>query len=503
MRSLVRLWRRSIQVRVVASTLALSTLFIGATGWALLADVADSLASARRDSALRDVRISTAVLRSRIDAAPAPSRATEAAVLNETVDSITSVEPRARPYELVVEGPLGSSKSKQVSTLIMQSDIILADVRRSTWASAEPVARIVSTKSSDVALSVVVVGQRIDTQTGDKYAMFYLFPTRDQEKTLALVRQALLFGGSASVLMVSGIAFLVSRQVLSPVRMARRIAEQYSRGKLENRMPVRGEDDIARLSTSFNRMAANLQSQIARLQHLSTLQQRFVSDVSHELRTPLTTVQMAGSMIFENRDSFDAVTARSAELLKRELDRFENLLVDLLDLSRFDAGAAHLELERVDLVELAQEAADSQGPMDLPTTVVGNTAPAIVEIDRRRIDRIMRNLLGNAAKHSQSDRIELEVRQKPDFVSLIVRDFGIGLSPEDSQRVFDRFWRADPARTEGGTGLGLAIAAEDAGLHGGSLKVRRGAGGVGTEFVLTLPRLPHSGVQDADGPVDG
>jgi two-component system sensor histidine kinase MtrB len=334
------------------------------------------------------------------------------------------------------------------------------------------------------------VGTRLHApRTGDTYALFYVFSMQDQERALALVRQALLFGGIASVLMVGGIAFLVSRQVLSPVRMARRISEQYARGHLETRMPVHGEDDIARLSTSFNRMATNLQRQIARLEHLSMLQQRFVSDVSHELRTPLTTVQMAGGLLFENRDKYDAATARSAELLKRELDRFEDLLVNLLDLSRFDAGAAQLDLERVDLVEVAREFADDPGLAGLPTELVGDTTPAVVEADRRRIDRIMRNLLSNAARHSSSDRIELEVTQSDELVSLTVRDFGIGLSEEAASQVFDRFWRADPARSEGGTGLGLAIAREDAALHGGSLKVRSHPKG-GTEFILTIPRQP-------------
>jgi two-component system sensor histidine kinase MtrB len=274
--------------------------------------------------------------------------------------------------------------------------------------------------------------------------------------------------------------------------MARRIAERYARGELDSRMAVHGEDDIARLSTSFNAMAASLQSQITRLEQLSILQQRFVSDVSHELRTPLTTVQMAGGLLFEARDRFDPVTARSAELLKTELDRFEDLLVNLLDLSRFDAGAAHLELEPVDLVEVAKEFADDDlTASGLAVAVLGADEPAIVEADRRRVQRILRNLITNAAKYSGSDRLELEVGQVDDRVSLVVRDFGRGITAEEAAHVFERFWRADPARAEGGTGLGLAISREDARLHGGGLRVYSRPG-EGTEFILTLPRVPFA-----------
>jgi len=134
--------------------------------------------------------------------------------------------------------------------------------------------------------------------------------------------------------------------------MARRIAERLAAGKLEERMQVRGTDDLARLAVSFNKMASNLQRQIRRLEELSRLQRRFVSDVSHELRTPLTTVRMAADLLHESRDQFDPISRRSVELLQNELNRFEELLADLLEISRFDAGAAALDLEDVDLRDI-------------------------------------------------------------------------------------------------------------------------------------------------------
>src|SRR5438045_7651792 len=129
--------------------------------------------------------------------------------------------------------------------------------------------------------------------------------------------------------------------------MARQVAERLAAGQLQERLRVTGEDDLARLATSFNQMATNLQRQIRQLEDLSRVQRRFVSDVSHELRTPLTTVRMAADVLHEARGEFDTATARSAELLQTQLDRFEALLSDLLEISRYDAGAAVLDAETV------------------------------------------------------------------------------------------------------------------------------------------------------------
>ena len=190
------------------------------------------------------------------------------------------------------------------------------------------------------------------------YTLYYLYSLDEERETLALVTRALLTAGVLLLLLVAGLAWLVARQVVTPIRMARRVAERLAAGQLQERLRVSGEDDLARLATSFNQMASNLQRQIRQLEELSRLQRRFVSDVSHELRTPLTTVRMAGDVLHDARASFDPVTARAAELLQLELDRFETLLADLLEISRFDAGAAVLEAEDVDLVDVARRVVD-------------------------------------------------------------------------------------------------------------------------------------------------
>ena len=201
----------------------------------------------------------------------------------------------------------------------------------------------------------------------------------------------------------------------------------------------------------------------------------FVSDVSHELRTPLTTVRMAGDVLHDARDSFDPVTARSAELLQNELDRFENLLADLLEISRFDAGAAALELEDVNLVDVAHRVVAEAAPLAAQrgVTVRPERRARLAEADPRRIERVVRNLVTNAIDHADRARSGgAPWRCRRAGGAVTVRDYGTGLQPGQSAMVFNRFWRADPARarTTGGTGLGLAIALEDAQLHGGWLQ---------------------------------
>jgi len=223
------------------------------------------------------------------------------------------------------------------------------------------------------------------------------------------------------------------------------------------------------------------------------VQQRFVSDVSHELRTPLTTIRLAGDVLRDRTDRFDPETARTVELLHTQIQRFEELLSDLLEMSRFDAGAVEMEVDRVNLARLAEDTvagmtalAESRGS-ELVLIAEGGHFEA--EIDARRIRRIVMNLIGNAIDHGEGRPIEVWVDSDAHAAAIAVRDYGVGIAVEDLERVFDRFWRADPSRqrTTGGSGLGLAISLEDAALHGGWLEAWS-APGEGSCFRLTVPR---------------
>ena len=343
-------------------------------------------------------------------------------------------------------------------------------------------------------------GSTLTLPGAGRYQMYLIFPLTQEVATLRVLRYAVVSTGVILVILLTFIAALVSRQVVTPVRAARRTAESIASGNLSDRMVVRGKDDLARLAISMNYMASELSKQITTLEELSAVQQRFVADVSHELRTPLTTVRMAAEVLHEGREEFDPVAARSAELLQTELDRFEALLTDLLEISRFDAGAAVLSTDVADIgdivaqvVEDTARLAESHGVV----ITVETAKPALAEVDARRIERILRNLLVNAIEHSEGNPITILIDSDDAAVAVAVRDHGIGFEANQARQVFHRFWRADPARarTVGGTGLGLAIAMEDANLHGGWLTAW-GRPGLGAQFRLTLPKV-SGGVLEA------
>ncbi|HRD10034.1 MAG TPA: HAMP domain-containing sensor histidine kinase, partial [Candidatus Nanopelagicaceae bacterium] len=278
-------------------------------------------------------------------------------------------------------------------------------------------------------LNGLVVGERISIPGVGNYEMYVLFGFDSQQRTVDLIGRSMWGTGILLIVLIMMVASIVLRQVIKPVKQAAEVAEQLTSGDLMQRMEVKGQDEIARLGTAFNEMADTLEQQITRLENLSRVQQRFVSDVSHELRTPLTTIRMASDVIFSARESFDPVIARSAELLLSQIERFENLLADLLEVSRFDAEVASLSLDKVDMNALVRRCADDLGlsskesdtqfMFDFPDSNI------IIDGDPRRIERIMRNLLANAIDHSEGKPIELTLRVNESAVSVSVRDYGV------------------------------------------------------------------------------
>jgi two-component system sensor histidine kinase MtrB len=498
-------WRRSIQARVVVSTVLLSVAVISVVGWYLLQQVQDGLLDHRVDAVVAEANDETAETRDRLEAVPG----TDADVASQKSDLVDPIIQRGatRGFYVVLAGPTGpggriadggvnSSPLLDTSSVPISLEEHFDQEAPTSWTYTT----IRTTDAEGVTTSSrgIVVGAQVllpaDART---YTLYYLFPLDEQEETMALVTRALLTAAVLLVVLVAGTTWLVTRQVVTPIRMARRVAERLAAGQLQERLRVSGEDDLARLATSFNQMASNLQRQIRQLEELSRVQRRFVSDVSHELRTPLTTVRMAGDVLHDARGDFDATTARAAELLQTELDRFETLLVDLLEISRFDAGAAVLDLDDINLVDVAHRIVDATRPLarqrDVEVVVEAPDHPCLAEADVRRVERVVRNLVTNAIDHTGSQRaggdIVVLVAGDDHAASIAVRDYGIGLAPGEAAMVFNRFWRADPARarTSGGTGLGLSISLEDTHLHGGWLQAW-GRPGEGAQFRLTLPR---------------
>ncbi|MFN8189353.1 MAG: MtrAB system histidine kinase MtrB [Nocardioidaceae bacterium] len=493
-------WRRSIQARVVMSTVLLSTLVFLGVGWFLLQQTRDGLLDQRVQAVVAEANEETRSARSALESVlgtdlDADSQRTQ--LVNPILErgsvrgfSVALVKPGSAADPDGPRGVVISSPGLDLSSIPTDLRLHFQESSATAWTYT----RIRVDGSSSTSVPGVVVGSAIRLPAdGSTYTLYYLFPLADEQETLGLVTRSLATAAGVLVVLVAGLAWLVTRQVVTPVRLARQVAERLAAGQLQERLRVRGEDDLSRLATSFNQMASNLQRQIRQLEELSRVQRRFVSDVSHELRTPLTTVRMASDVIHDARADLDPVTARAAELLQTELDRFETLLSDLLEISRFDAGAAVLDPEDVNLIDVAHRVVDATRVLaDKRGTRVRVEAPAepcIAEADVRRVERIVRNLVGNAIDHAESGDVVIHVASDEQAAAVAVRDYGVGLGPGESAMVFNRFWRADPARarTTGGTGLGLSIALEDTHLHGGWLQAW-GRPGQGSQFRLTLPR---------------
>jgi two-component system, OmpR family, sensor histidine kinase MtrB len=512
LRSLTRRWRRSLALRVVAITALLCLAVIWILGSALLNRVTDGLVNTKVSAALAEASDGAAQAQRRLDVVDRSDPFAIAAVIDEVASVLASAGGPAGQNEVaLLRSPTAGNpviSLDRASNFVEPSSIpdeLRSAVRLATRQAWTFMSITYATGESEPGLAV---GSTLAVPGVGEYELYLLFPLAPEQASVDLVRRTLLLAGLALVLLVAGITWLVVYQVVTPVRMASRIAERIAAGELQERMLVQGSDDLARLGMSFNDMAASLQRQINRLEDVSRFQQRFVSDVSHELRTPLTTVRMAADVLHSSSREFDPAVARSSELLQAQLGRFESLLSDLLEISRFDAGVADLEIDAIDLRGVVNTVVEGLSPLaaqrgstvSVEYRLESDEENLIVEGDRRRISRILRNLLENAIEYGDGKLVEILVAGNTDAVAVSVRDFGVGLRAGEANRVFDRFWRADPARARstGGTGLGLSIALEDARLHEGWLQAW-GAPNQGSQFRLTLPR--HRGAPILTSPI--
>ena len=503
-RAVRRLWRRSLFIRVASLTLVLSITVVGALGFLLLSNVTTGLLEAKERSAVGEASAGLGEAQRLLDAADTgPSTPSPSRLVDTVVTSLATRAGSPATFDVLllstlpdIGAPERGTNLVAVSSIPLELRDAVTQTQRQSWTFTE--IRFLDGRTSPG----FVVGAPLSIPTVGPYELYYLFPLSQEQQTLDLVSSSILTAGLVLVGLLGVVAWIVTRQVVVPVRAAAQTAERLSSGNLDERLPIRRDDDLDQLARSFNAMAESIDAQITQLEELSRVQQRFVSDVSHELRTPLTTIRMAADVLFESRQSLTAETARSAELLQNQLDRFEALLGDLLEISRFDAGAAKLDSDSVDVATLVQRVIDGTEPLaqshNLRVRFASYERPCSVVCDARRIERIVRNLLDNAIEHGNEKGVLVELSGDADVVSLTVRDFGVGLRPGEAGLVFNRFWRADPARarTTGGTGLGLAIALEDAHLHGGWLEAW-GEPGIGACFRLTLPREAGGAVTHA------
>jgi two-component system sensor histidine kinase MtrB len=498
MGSMTNRLRTSLALRVLLSTIVLSSAVIWLSGSILNSRVSAGVKQVNIDSSINEARSTIVSARYRLILAKSGSPKEVDTLIGEIVSSATTVGARASGRELaLLRGPMANPAEKDFTTTsnLVDPGSLPKSFRQKVRSTSELNWRYITIKyAGSLQVPAIAVGDMVSIPRSGKYEMYLLFPLTNQNKTLTLISRSIVLVDVALIFLIGLITWLVARQVARPVREAARVAEQFTSGDFNKRMKVTRKDEIATLGLSFNEMAASIQQQIMRLENLSRVQQRFVSDVSHELRTPLTTLRMASEVIYSSRSNFDPQIARSAELLIGNIDRFERLLEDLLEVSRFDAEVAVLEPADFNLISLINGCIE-----DLELVAKENGTQIVfapysenlsINADARRVERILRNLLNNAIDHADSKPINVQVEYNDDDVAVAVRDHGIGIDESSLLRIFDRFWRADPSRSRirGGTGLGLSIALEDARLHEGELEVW-GRPNQGAHFVLTLPRV--------------
>lgn len=348
----------------------------------------------------------------------------------------------------------------------------------------------------------IVVGSRVLLPLVGSYEVYIVYSLAYEQQTVHTVNQVLIFGTVVLLALITVLIAAVSYSILTPARRAAKAARKVSAGNLNIQLPVRGKDELAQLSQALNDMSSYLREQIKDYEELSTLQQRFVSDVSHELRTPLATIRMATDLLYDERKELSPTNARSVTILHRQVDRFDKMLADLIEISRIDASVAQLSLSDTNLTNLVSEVLESNRSLAEKMGVkveLKSFGDTIAQLDQTRVTRIAQNLLVNAIEFAEGKPVEVTVAGCKTAVAFQVRDHGPGMSDEVAQHVFDRFYRADPSRkrTTGGTGLGLAISAEDAALHSGLLTVLS-CPREGSAFTLLLPR--HAGQEFTDLP---
>ncbi|MDO5736544.1 MAG: MtrAB system histidine kinase MtrB [Propionibacteriaceae bacterium] len=480
-----QLWWGSLPLRVLFTTVAASFLVLVLAGLLLMQQARSSIVETKRDASVTEA---TGIHNFMTEQLRLPE-SRSFAVYEQLTNLAEQAQQQAGQYKVVIEGPAGAILSGGITwesvPAVLQKQVSDSD-------------KMFITPTEVVFTEAIpnepgwAVGTTLIDSAGERFPVYYIFPMTNEVATLKALQRAVVVTGLALLGALAAIAYLVTVQVVRPVRRASQTARRLASGNLGERMAVRGTDDIATLAVSMNDMAEDLAARIQELESLSLVQRRFVSDVSHELRTPMTTIRMAADVLYDSRDDFEPRPRRTVELMSTQIDRFDSLLADLLEISRYDAGAAVLDLDEVDLLILVESEVDAQRDFAARQGIrmrVHSSGPATAQMDSRRIRRILRNLLTNAIEHGDSRPIDITVASDANAVAVAVRDRGAGFLPSESGLVFERFWRADPSRNRvvGGTGLGLAIALEDARLHRGWLSAW-GRPGRGAQFRLTLPR---------------
>ena len=499
-------FRSSLQIRALIYTVALSGTALIILGGFLSVSIGNGLFNTRTDNAIIESNRAKFTVSRLFQGVSGNSSYQLNQVLDSVVPELESIGVSQTRQVAFLHSTNQANKLELHSPRSATIDLklITTEFRELVRSDPSVQSQTIQISRAGEAIPAILIGQRFVLPGGHRYELYLVYDMLNEQQTLAFVQRTLVLGGIVTLVIIGFFSFLVTSWLVRPVQDAAEASELIASGDLDRRLPVRGTDVAAVLATSFNHMADSLQEKIRALGELSKMQQRFVSDVSHELRTPLTTMKLSAEYLYSTKDDLPDPSRRSIEILHGQMDRFDVLLADLLEISRYDAAGVKGEYEVHDLngivgtsLAAIQQFADSKGvylDAEVPSGAVQ------CEVDARRIDRILNNLLTNAIEHSEGKPVKIRVGQNDQAVAVSVTDHGVGMSESELKQAFDRFWRADPSRkrTTGGTGLGLAISIEDAQLHNGRLEVTAEPG-VGACFRLTLPK--HQDITEYESPL--
>jgi len=367
------------------------------------------------------------------------------------------------------------------NTLSFGQEVVPAALKEKVFAN-EPSMMVITVKSE----RVLVVGVPLGAAEG---AYFEFFSLTEVDDTLRSVGLSLLFAGFITTLAGAVLGSVASRRAVKPLGDAAQAAKAIAGGRLDTRLETTDDHDLRLLANSFNDMASALQSRVER-------DARFASDVSHELRSPLMTLAASVEVMLARRDEMPERAQAALDLLVADVARFQGLVEDLLEISRFDAGAIRLHLEDLLVAEFVRQAVAVSSLPNTPITVTDRAENLVIQVDRRRLARVIANLIDNARLHGGGEPevivSEAENEGEPlGHVWIAVEDHGAGVPLEERNLVFERFARGAVAgrrSSSDGAGLGLALVDEHVRLHGGNAKVEdRRDGQPGARFVIELP----------------
>ncbi|MFJ9154081.1 ATP-binding protein [Streptomyces sp. NPDC102270] len=407
----------------------------------------------------------------------------EESALREFAQDVAATESQGSWRVLVTYGALsGSSAPGDPFTEVTPA------LREAVGASRATVFQRVrgEGRTSLVVGMSILFGGRDTTPTVTGVHVFLVVPqTTEQAYVDALVtavERAMVVALALAVVL----ALLAARGVLVPVRKLRLATRRIAEGRLDTRLAVNGSDELADLSHTFNETAAALESSVAELREMESRARRFAADVSHELRTPLAAMSAVTDVLDEDAARLDPDTATAVRLISEETLKLARLVDDLMEISRFDAGAAVLHLDEIDLAESIRRTLASRGWTDTVTTDLPPPDAVRGRVDPRRLDVVVANLVGNALKHGERP-VQVRLSGGDAAAVIEVRDSGPGIPYDVLPHVFERFYKSDTARIRSeGSGLGLSITAENVRIHGGTVRAANHPAG-GAVFTVELP----------------